>query len=71
VAIEGLLDTDWMENIVQKGEIAFRNFTFFQNVSLKLFVLNFFYYWFHWGVVKNFLRSGEGSRYIACLFSTS
>ena len=38
VAIKGLKDTDSIENIVEKGEIAFLSyFTFFQNIFLKLF----------------------------------
>ena len=37
VAIKGFQDTNSIENIVEKGEIAYlSNFTFFHNVFLKL-----------------------------------
>ena len=37
VAIKGYLDTDCIENIVEKSEIAhYSNFTFFHNVFFKL-----------------------------------
>ena len=41
VAIKGFYDTDCIENIVEKGDIAhLSNFTFFHNVFLKLFFFN-------------------------------
>ena len=47
-SIKGFEDTDCIENIVEKGEIAhFSNFTFFRNVFLKLFS-SFFYYEYIW-----------------------
>ena len=38
VAIKGLKDTNYIENIVEKVKLLILNFTFFHNVCLKLFL---------------------------------
>ena len=41
MAIKGFKDTDWMENIVEKGEIAhFEQFRLFRQCFPKVFFLN-------------------------------